>query len=106
MPQDNLQLPNAFFIINSSKIFPIQQPKIKIGRESTNDFVIDDIHISRKHAELFYRQGFFWIRDLNSTSGTQVNGEKVKEQVNLQTRLLGSEPTVPVSDQSKQNQKA
>jgi pSer/pThr/pTyr-binding forkhead associated (FHA) protein len=34
--------------------------------------------VSRKHAEIEYRDGLFLVRDLNSKGGTYVNGNRVE----------------------------
>jgi len=80
MPTNNTQLPKSFFIIDSSKVFSIEKPVITIGRNLDNDLVLNNPHISRKHAELHFSEGCFLIRDLDSTGGTFVNDEKVSER--------------------------
>ena len=53
---------------------------ITIGRLSTNDVVISDSNVSRRHAEL-RRSGDTWtVVDLGSTNGSVVNGKLAKEQ--------------------------
>ncbi len=50
---------------------------IKIGREVDNDIQIDNVAVSRYHAEI-YRQGFpYYIEDKNSTNGTSLNGNRI-----------------------------
>jgi len=52
---------------------------ITIGRLSTNDVVISDSNVSRRHAEL-RRNGELWtLVDLGSTNGSVVNGKLAKE---------------------------
>lgn len=60
---------------------PLSQSKMVIGRERTCDIVLDDINVSRSHAEFRIepRNGFS-ITDLNSTNGTFVNGRRIKFQ--------------------------
>jgi pSer/pThr/pTyr-binding forkhead associated (FHA) protein len=71
------EFPSAFLIIGGSRIYPITQQVIRIGRSLDNDLTLDHPQVSRKHAELFYGQGSFFISDLGSLSGTFVNGEKI-----------------------------
>ena len=44
-----------------------------IGSRSDNDLVITDSTVSRKHAELFLKNGHVCLRDLGSLNGTLVN---------------------------------
>jgi VWFA-related protein len=47
----------------------------ELGRGTGNDIRIPDKSVSRKHAVISYIDGNFYIRDLNSTYGTKVNGK-------------------------------
>jgi hypothetical protein len=51
-----------------------------IGRGRAVVALNGDGRISRRHAELFTRQGVLTIRDLNSTHGTRVNGTPVRDR--------------------------
>ncbi|RMD96221.1 MAG: FHA domain-containing protein, partial [Calditrichaeota bacterium] len=53
--------------------------KYVIGRESTCDILLEDDSVSRKHANLFYQNGSFYIEDLHSKNGVFVNGEKCEK---------------------------
>jgi pSer/pThr/pTyr-binding forkhead associated (FHA) protein len=48
-----------------------------VGRHPGSDLVLTENSVSRRHAELTYRDDAWFIRDLDSTSGTEVNGEAV-----------------------------
>lgn len=51
-----------------------------IGRNSTNDIVLDDKMVSRQHAQLIVLEnGQVSIKDLTSSNGTFVNGNKITE---------------------------
>src|SRR5690349_7895403 len=53
-----------------------------IGRAPNLPIILDHDTVSRRHAELFCDPfGRWWIRDLESTNGTTVNGERVTERV-------------------------
>jgi pSer/pThr/pTyr-binding forkhead associated (FHA) protein len=51
--------------------------KIIIGRSSRCDVVIDDMLVSREHAEIQQIKTAFFIKDLESRNGTFVNDKKV-----------------------------
>jgi DNA-binding NtrC family response regulator len=55
---------------------PLGAASIIIGRSSRNDVVIDHASVSRKHAELIIAP--LAIRDLGSTNGIRVRGERVE----------------------------
>jgi hypothetical protein len=69
----------AFFMIEGSRHFPLDRTLINIGRRLDNHLVLENPHISRRHAQLRVRGGRFNIYDLNSTAGTRVNGKQVQE---------------------------
>ncbi len=71
----------AFFIVDGSKHYPLDRPLVNIGRRLDNHLVLEDPHISRRHAQLRVRGSRFVIYDLNSTAGMRVNGKKVQEWV-------------------------
>jgi HD-GYP domain-containing protein (c-di-GMP phosphodiesterase class II) len=50
---------------------------IRVGRLSSLELPIDDSSVSRRHAEVRYANGQWTVRDLESTNGTYVNGNKV-----------------------------
>jgi pSer/pThr/pTyr-binding forkhead associated (FHA) protein len=51
---------------------------LTIGRDSTSDLIIDHPLASRRHARLERDENGYLIRDLESTNGTFVNGERVE----------------------------
>jgi pSer/pThr/pTyr-binding forkhead associated (FHA) protein len=50
------------------------------GRSSSCDIVVNDAHMSRRHAELNLKNGVLRIVDLQSSNGTCINGQRVGEQ--------------------------
>jgi len=59
------------------KELPLEKSRIGIGRRATNDLVINHVAVSGLHAAIVERQGKFFVEDLNSTNGTQLNGQLV-----------------------------
>lgn len=51
----------------------------EIGRAAGNLIQIDDETVSAMHARLLYQGGQWWIEDLASRNGTEVNGIPVVE---------------------------
>jgi hypothetical protein len=57
----------------------ITRHPIVIGRLSSNDVVLSDPNVSRRHAELRHQNGRWLLIDLGSTNGTMVNGKLIRE---------------------------
>ncbi|HMI78746.1 MAG TPA: FHA domain-containing protein, partial [Ferruginibacter sp.] len=58
------------------------KPVIKIGRDNTNDIIINEPSISRNHAIVTnLGNGTYEVKDLGSSNGTFVNGQRIKQQV-------------------------
>lgn len=54
--------------------------RIVIGRDLSCDVVLEDLCISRKHAEIFRKGNEIWVRDLDSTNGSFLNGNLLKNE--------------------------
>lgn len=54
---------------------------VVIGRLSECEVMLDDSHVSRRHAEVRKQGDAFVVVDLKSSNGTRVNGERVTEHV-------------------------
>ncbi|HJS28309.1 MAG TPA: FHA domain-containing protein [Anaerolineales bacterium] len=57
--------------------------QVTLGRNPACDCVLDMDTISSIHARFFFRQGHWWIEDLNSTNGTYLNEERISIPVVL-----------------------
>src|SRR5262245_36103838 len=55
--------------------------KTTIGRVEDNTFAITDPSVSSHHCEVLLRGSDVVVRDLNSTNGTYINGERTTEAV-------------------------
>ena len=51
--------------------------RVRIGRDPDNDLVLEDLQVSRRHAELLGTGERWELRDLGSHNGTYVNGRPV-----------------------------
>jgi uncharacterized RDD family membrane protein YckC len=61
----------------AKKEIPIVARVISIGRDPSNDLVLSDSMVSRRHAILEHRDNQYILRDNNSSNGTMVNGDRV-----------------------------
>ncbi len=64
---------SEFIIVYLGRRVPVTHYPFTIGSRSDNDLVISDSTVSRKHAELFLKNGRVCLRDLGSLNGTLVN---------------------------------
>lgn len=55
--------------------------RFSVGREPTNQLVINDLSVSRNHCIIFGEEGGFKVQDLGSHNGTFVNDIPVTERV-------------------------
>jgi hypothetical protein len=56
----------------------VKQRRVVIGRSRDCDIQLADANVSRRHAELRQEGTSYWIVDLGSTNGLEVNGKRVK----------------------------
>lgn len=61
--------------VSRGSVYPIRD-SITIGRKEDNSIVIEDAYVSGYHAK-FILEDDMYIKDLDSTNGTYVNGERI-----------------------------
>ena len=93
--------------------FTLGQPRTTIGRAPHNDVVIDHPAISAEHAVIGIGQDGAFLEDLNSTNGTQINGQPIRKHflqdqdvVNLakyQIRYLAEDQSVQPDENASQD---
>jgi hypothetical protein len=74
---------------------------VRIGKAKDNDFVVNDLYVSRYHAKLTRdEEGELLIEDVESTNGTFVNGDRVirKKITTTDTVMLGNHYVLNVRD--------
>ena len=89
----------------TGRTFELKAEKTTVGRLPDNAFSIPEASVSSHHAEFHLRGSDVLVKDLNSTNGTFVNGERVAECVvkpgqilrlgTVEMRLETGEPTPP-----------
>ena len=71
--------PKAFLIVEGTQIFTLDEEIINIGRQTDNNLTLDDIRVSRRHAQLRVVKGRHMIFDLESSGGTFVNNKRITQ---------------------------
>jgi pSer/pThr/pTyr-binding forkhead associated (FHA) protein len=56
----------------------LNDERVVLGRSRECDITLEDSNVSRRHAEVVREDGSFWIVDLGSTNGIEVNGNRVE----------------------------
>lgn len=65
---------------NESFTFTLNSQEILMGRHISTDLRFPDMSVSRYHALLSLENGIWTLTDLDSKSGTYVNGIKIKDR--------------------------
>jgi len=74
MPSLSVQLPGLPPVSHVLK-----DETITVGRMKGNTIVIEDDSVSLMHARISQKNGQAFLKDLNSTNGTTINGQPIKE---------------------------
>jgi hypothetical protein len=59
--------------------FALEAAMTQAGRHPESDIFLDDITVSRRHAEFLTRDHITTVRDVGSLNGTYVNRERIEE---------------------------
>ena len=83
-------------------------PVTRIGRRDGNDWVLQDGSISGTHCEIEKSDAGFTVRDLDSTNGTKVNSEPIKEKALIRNDIIlkGEIPVMIEGDDVPQSEAA
>jgi pSer/pThr/pTyr-binding forkhead associated (FHA) protein len=63
---------------NAGSKFFLDSDTTKVGRHPDSDIFLDDITVSRRHAEIRRESNGFSLHDVGSLNGTYVNRERVE----------------------------
>ncbi len=66
---------------NAGSRFALDQPATFAGRHPDSDIFLDDITVSRRHAEFRRESGDIRVVDIGSLNGTYVNRQPVESAV-------------------------
>ena len=66
---------------NSGSRFLLDADRVTAGRHTDSEIFLDDVTVSRRHAEFLREGDRFRVRDVGSLNGTYVNRERVDDAV-------------------------
>jgi pSer/pThr/pTyr-binding forkhead associated (FHA) protein len=82
-PQRDLESGQALLIVqrgpNAGSKFLIDKDVTTAGRHPESDIFLDDVTVSRRHAEFKREDGKFFVHDAGSLNGTYVNRHRVDD---------------------------
>jgi hypothetical protein len=64
---------------NAGSRFLLDSDLTTVGRHPDSDIFLDDVTVSRRHAEFYRHSVGFTVRDVGSLNGTYVNRERIEE---------------------------
>jgi hypothetical protein len=74
-----LGLPEESFAVTiNGRTHALEGGKVVLGRSKDSDIQVEDANVSRRHAELRREGATWWLVDLDSTNGTELNGKRVQ----------------------------
>ena len=68
---------------SAGQVVTLHPERTVLGRHPTSQVVLDDGAVSRHHAEIVEEAGRFYVVDLRSRNGTEVNGVKINNRTEL-----------------------
>jgi hypothetical protein len=69
----------SVFLSVDGERYPIDKRVMVIGRAQDCDIQLTDPNVSRRHAEVRQEETSYWIVDLGSTNGLEVNGRRLRQ---------------------------
>jgi pSer/pThr/pTyr-binding forkhead associated (FHA) protein len=60
---------------------PLIRESLTLGRRDSCDVRLPFPNVSGLHAQLTFKNGYWYVRDMNSTNGIKVNGVRVQEKL-------------------------
>jgi adenylate cyclase len=74
--------PNGELVpVGGGDSIPLVRPQLTLGRRDSCDICLRFPNVSGLHAQLTFQDGYWRIRDMNSTNGVKVNGTRVIDKL-------------------------
>lgn len=69
--------------VDAGKLIPLEGERTVFGRHPSCAVVLEDGAVSRQHAQIVQSHGSYYVKDLRSRNGTQINEEDIAESTLL-----------------------
>ena len=84
-PVEDLRENTAMLVVrrgpNAGSRFLLDKETVTAGRHPDSDLFLDDVTVSRRHAEIIHVAEGYEVRDVGSLNGTYVNRERVDQAI-------------------------
>ena len=92
----------GYLVIDRDVYIVLEAKTTMIGRHSENDCIINDPFTSRHHAKIEYENGDYVLYDLDSSTGTFINKERITRHVLKygDVIILGKYPIIFMYDEN------
>jgi adenylate cyclase len=77
----SLEVNGELVPVGGGDAIPLIRDVLSIGRRESCDICLRFPNISGMHCQLIFRDGYWYLRDLGSTNGTKVNGNRVVQKM-------------------------
>ena len=91
----------SFSLKMNGRSYAIEGAKAVLGRSKDCDVQVEDANVSRRHAELRREGSTWWLVDLDSTNGTELNGKRVQKASCPRATRSRSAPRTSSSEEAR-----
>lgn len=74
---------NVVYPTEMAQSLSLSEHPIVLGRSQQCDLLIEDEWVSRRHCQVWTENQRIWVQDLGSTNGTYIDGQQIRQIVNL-----------------------
>jgi serine phosphatase RsbU (regulator of sigma subunit)/pSer/pThr/pTyr-binding forkhead associated (FHA) protein len=68
---------------NAGHQFPLDSATTVLGRQADSTICLESQAVSRHHARILHENGQYFVEDLQSSNGTYVNGQRIRNRLRL-----------------------